>query len=279
MQITKVINNNVVVSLDKDGKEVVIMGRGLAFQRRAGQEIEEEKIEKIFRLESEDTLEQFKRLLEDLPLEYLQVSNEIISYAKEVLHTQLNHNIYLTLTDHISFAIDRHRKQQMVPNALYREVRRFYAAEFAVGMHALTLIREKVGVPFPEDEAASIALHIVNAEFDQKVSDTLSMTNMLQGMLRILERELQLPDNESLYMDQLSANLKFLAHRILRLPAPAGKRDLGFERLIQNHCPREYELAGRVRTYIREYCGRDMTDVEQVYLAIYIKNGNDTLQK
>lgn len=278
MRITRVINNNVVSSQDKEGKEVIIMGRGLAFQKKAGQTVDETKIEKIFRLESQDTMEQFKKLVENIPLEYLEVSNEIISYAKEKLGSQLNQSVYLTLTDHINFAMDRHKKNMLFQNALYHEIRRFYPEEFAVGMHALDLIEDKTGIRFPVDEAASIAFHLVNAEFSQTVSETWGMTRMLQDMMKILEEGLPRLPEESLYMDQLTTNLKFLVHRILLMPAFQGKDDLTFRDFIQNHCKKEYELAEKVRDYIRNAYQKDMTDSEQVYLAIHIKNVNDISQ-
>ena len=62
MKIDKVINNNVVSALDEQGKELVIMGRGSAFQKKAGQRLDEKRIEKIFRLESPDDLKHFKEL-------------------------------------------------------------------------------------------------------------------------------------------------------------------------------------------------------------------------
>ena len=46
MTIDKVLNNNVVISHDENGAEVVLMGRGLAFGRRAGDPVAAEKVEK-----------------------------------------------------------------------------------------------------------------------------------------------------------------------------------------------------------------------------------------
>ncbi|CDL07819.1 Beta-glucoside bgl operon antiterminator, BglG family [Klebsiella pneumoniae IS43] len=50
MQIAKVLNNNVVVVLDEHRREQVVMGRGLAFQKRPGDVLDDSKIEKSFRL-------------------------------------------------------------------------------------------------------------------------------------------------------------------------------------------------------------------------------------
>ena len=46
MKITKIINNNVVSSVDEQGREVVIMGRGIGFQRVPDDEIDQKKMEK-----------------------------------------------------------------------------------------------------------------------------------------------------------------------------------------------------------------------------------------
>ena len=41
MQITKILNNNVVVVIDDQQREKVVMGRGIGFQKRAGERIKE----------------------------------------------------------------------------------------------------------------------------------------------------------------------------------------------------------------------------------------------
>ncbi len=53
MKIAKILNNNVVVALDERGSEQVVMGRGLAFQKRAGDTLETALIEKVFALQND----------------------------------------------------------------------------------------------------------------------------------------------------------------------------------------------------------------------------------
>ena len=271
MIIGKIINNNVVSSWDEEGKEIIVMGRGLGFQKKAGQDVAEDGIEKIFRLESKDVRERFKDLLASMPLEYIQVSADIISYARKNLNTKLSQNVYLTLTDHIGFAIERFKDGMDFSDALYREIKRFYPQEFGIGMHALSLIEERTGIRLPDDEAASIAIHLVDAEFDIKVRDTWAMTNMIQDMMQILEKSLNLPPEDSLYRDRLASNLKFLAHRMLLLPPVEGREDYVFEEFVKNHCSGEYALAGKVKEHVKEQYGCEMTGEEQIYLALQLK--------
>ena len=79
----------------------------------------------------------------------------------------------MTLTDHIHFAIQRYEDHMNFPNPMLREVRLFYEKEFALGEYALGMIKQRLNISLPLDDAASIALHIVSAEFDTRVKDTL----------------------------------------------------------------------------------------------------------
>ena len=100
-------------------------------------------------------------------------------------------------------------------NALYTEVKIFYPQEFAVGKYALSLVRKELHVTLPEDEAASIALHLVNAQFDTSISETLRVTQVLHYVMEILDscKELVL-DPASPYYDEFIIHLKFLALRV-----------------------------------------------------------------
>ncbi|WP_245237620.1 CAT RNA binding domain-containing protein, partial [Paenibacillus ihuae] len=54
MKIAKVLNNNVVTVMDASQNELVIMGRGIAFKKHAGDYLDEDKIEKVFSLENKE---------------------------------------------------------------------------------------------------------------------------------------------------------------------------------------------------------------------------------
>lgn len=46
MVINKILNNNAVITFDDKGKEIIIMGKGIAYGKRKGDFIEENKITK-----------------------------------------------------------------------------------------------------------------------------------------------------------------------------------------------------------------------------------------
>lgn len=183
MKIDKVMNNNVVSSIDEDGQEIIVVGTGIGFQGKEGKVVDEKKIQKIFRLEDPKMIRKLKEILQDLPMEQFEISTAIIEHAKQSLGTELNENIYVTLTDHIHFAIQRYEDHMNFPNPMLREVRLFYEKEFALGEYALGMIKQRLNISLPLDDAASIALHIVSAEFDTRVKDTLKITEFLEDVM------------------------------------------------------------------------------------------------
>ncbi|MDZ5610796.1 CAT RNA binding domain-containing protein, partial [Bacillus pseudomycoides] len=126
MKIAKIINNNVISAFNDQNEELVVMGRGMGFQKKIGGAVDKDKIEKIFKLHNKDVSEKFKTLLYEIPIEYMEVSEEIITYAKEKLGKKLNESIYVSLTDHIHFAIERNKKGIDIKNALLWEIKRLY---------------------------------------------------------------------------------------------------------------------------------------------------------
>ena len=275
MRVNKVINNNIVSALDSEGKEIVVMGRGLGFGAKPGKEIPEAKIEKIFRLDSQNTMDRFKELLSNLPLEHIQVSAEIINYAKSVLNRSLNQNIYVTLTDHINFAIERFRKQMRFSNPLLSEIKAFYKEEYLIGEYAVALIEKESGIRLPIDEAGFIALHVVTAEYNTAMRETIDITNLIQNVVGMVRDYFHVGlDETSLNYQRFVTHLRFLAQRIVAGELLDGGNP-EFNRLISQMYPEEYACSLKIREHIKSVYSHDVTDEETAYLAVHIKRIRD----
>ena len=271
MKIAKIINNNVVSTCDEEGREIIVMGRGVGFKAKEGSTIDEEKVEKIFRLESQNTMDKFKELLVSLPMEHVQISAEIISYAKEVLNRPINPNVYITLTDHINFALERYKQKMMFSNPLIREVRSFYHAEYLIGEYAIAMIERGLGVKLPVDEAASIALHIVNAEYDAPMGDTIKITNLIQQVLEVVREYFSIElDEQSLSYERFITHLRFLAQRVFT-GEHMNLDNLEFQEVIDRLYPEEYACSQKIQALIKLQYRNQVTKEEVAYLALHIK--------
>jgi beta-glucoside operon transcriptional antiterminator len=271
MKIAKVINNNVISVMDDQNKELVIMGRGIAFQKRPGDVVEEAKIEKIFKLDNKDVSEKFKTLLYDIPLEYMEIAEGIINYAKETLGKKLNESIYVSLTDHIVFAIERSKKGLLISNALLWEIKRIYKDEFTIGLKAIEKINNKLGISLPEDEAGFIAMHIVNAELNEEMPNVVNITKLIQDVLNIVKYHFKIEiDEDSLNYFRFLTHLKFFAQRLFSGTSLTSKDDFLYEMMKEKYKD-TIVCVKKIKDYIKKEHGQDLTKEEMAYLAIHIE--------
>ena len=269
--IEKVINNNIISAYDESGAEVIVMGRGIGFKKKQGEVVPADQISKIFRIKSRTLTEQFKELLANMPLERVRISDEIISHAKDHLKLKLNQSIYVTLTDHINFAIERVSQGIEPQNALLWEIKRFYPQEFQLGIYALELIHDRLGILLPEDEAGFIALHFVNAEYGTDIRDAVKFPDQMQAIVDIVERDLGiLLDESSLHYERFMTHIKFLIQRIYRKELLSSE-DRELSLLMQRKYPREYQCSLKVAEYIMQATGSRLSEEEIMYLSVHIR--------
>lgn len=69
MKIVKVYNNNVVQALDSQGREIIVMGKGLGFQKKVDQCLDQDKIEKTFVLQGDTAETDLFHLYSQMPAE------------------------------------------------------------------------------------------------------------------------------------------------------------------------------------------------------------------
>lgn len=272
MKIDKVINNNLVRS-HKDGKEVLVMGKGLGFKKVKDDLIDEALIERIYVIEGKEKNSHLEQLISKIPYKYIQTTNEIITYASNSLGKNLDDSIWLGLIDHISFAIERAEKGIPVRNVLLWEISRFYNHEFLIGKEALRIINKRHGIELPDDEAGFIALHIVNAQMgdEAKMQETMHMTKTMQKILDIVKYHYGIQLNESsLHYERFVTHLKYFLQRLMK-----GKKiineDLGFIDVIRSKYPNEYNCAKRIEEYVNKEFKCELTEDELIYLAVHIR--------
>ena len=270
VKVLKVINNNVVSCIDDHGRETVVMGKGLGFRTKPGMELDASSAEKVFRMESQEQVKKLQDLISRIPAGLLELCTEIVDYAGSTLGRRLSESIYLTLTDHIQFAIERCRQNQNLQNALLTEVRVFYPEEFTIGCYALEQISGRIGLELPMDEAASIALHLVNAEYDRSMNATMRAAQVLHPMVQMLQSS-DLPlDVGSLPYNELLVHLKFMALEAFTAETREEKMSI-LPRTYLNSIPEAWNSAGKICQYLSRQSGRDISDAEAGYLAICIQ--------
>lgn len=269
--VRTVINNNIVSARNARNQEYILTGKGIGFKVRPGEEVDAEKIEKEYYLKSKNVTGKLYALLANTPDVYLDITDEIVEYAQKLLGKELDEIIYLNLISHISFAVSRIQQGILFDNTLLWEIKSFYPKEFEAGKLGLALIREKAGEELPEDEAGTIAMHIVNAEFDyQGTNDSYKMTVLIHKIINVVRYQYKMNfDEDSVHFVRFVTHLKFFAQRLFQ-DKMLDSDDRGLQEMIRIQYPEAYGCAQKIIRIVWEDYQIAVPEEEVVYLAVYI---------
>lgn len=273
MKIHKILNNNAVLSRSEDNREIIVTGKGIAFQKKTGDEIIFNSTCRVFVPESGEISQRYQQLIEEIPVEYINISEQIAEDARRTCNKKIFDTIYLTLTDHIYSVCERYKEGIRLKNDLYFEIRRLYKPEFAVGERAVELLNRTFQMDLLPDEAAFIAFHIVNSELNDEsaVTDMVEVTRVIQDILDTLAAGLPYQLLEDSYnYERFVSHLKRLAQRIVAREPLDGDSDdeLFFTMCIKN--PEAYGCIKKIKKLTAEKYRYDLGNEEQLYLLIHI---------
>lgn len=216
MKIIKIFNNNIVAALSKEYGEIIVTGSGIGFQKRAGDVLDENKIEKTY-LFHDKFKSRLEQTLAEVPIEYFEMADTIIKKASQELYVEFSDELFIAITDHISFAIKRFKENIILPNLLMSEIKTLYRNEYVVGLWAIDYVEKCTGIRLSDDEAGYIASHLVNFSLNYESNNAVKILSFTKDILSIIEKTMKvsLVETSNKY-SRLSIHLKFLAERIFR---------------------------------------------------------------
>lgn len=278
MRIKKVINNNLLCVVDDSGHEMIVSGKGIGYKRKFGERVDPSTVEKTYRMENREAQGRLRELVEQIPIQYLDLTQSLVDYYRQQVSQPLNESLVITLADHISFAIQRKEQGIEFRNPLADSIMLYYPTEYHLGQYGLQMIERTQKVKLHPDEASFIALHIVNAELNTNMSEMNDMTRLLDGCIRVTEFYYNVKfDRNSLDFSRFVVHLRYLVQRLYQkkcLEDTTNQQDILFRQLIQRNCREHYECSCRIAAYIESRYGTKISEEEKIYLTIHLKRLN-----
>ncbi|MBO0457643.1 PRD domain-containing protein [Enterococcus hulanensis] len=272
MKIVKPLNNNVVLAVNNSNEEVVLMGKGVAYQKKIGDTIDVEDAEKVFTLTNELVTQQLQELLTSLPPEYVMLADRVISHTKKVLNKELSESLYISLADHIFSSVQRFIGGVVTKNVMLWDIQRFYASEYQIGLLTLEWINESFKVQLPEDEAGLIALHIVDAELDTKESIANEVTQLIQEISNFVRYHFKMDFSlDSVSYFRFVTHLKFFAKRFFSMDKQPAETDPDLFSLVTAKYPDAFECVKKIEEFLLRKYHFTITEDDQLYLTIHIE--------
>lgn len=279
VRITRLINNNVVFSQNARGEEIIVFGKAIGFGKKSGDLIENSAIIKIFEAISAKEKKFLSNLVEDINPIYIDVASKIISLFETKLKVKVNDMMLISLSDHLSNAVENKKEGFELPLDILQAVKSIYPQEFLVAKNGIKIVLNDTGVQLSEDEAGYIVLHYINSQGKSFRSDAKYRLRLQEKIINDIEIELKLSlDRNSLYYTRFLTHLSFLAARIHDhelLPCD----DTKLYSMFLEQYPRVKNCVEKCIETINEEFDVLINSEEKCYLAIHINNMIKALER
>ena len=271
-RVSKVLNNNTVISRDEDGNEIIVTGNGIGYGKHPGMMIDGSQIRNVYEPRSKAFLKRFEKMISEIPEVCFLEAEKIRDMAESDLKKRLNDNIILALADHIHFVITQYLNDETRAVLMNTEFQKIYAEEYEVAKKAVKMIEKDLDVKLTEGEVSAITFHLVNSEIGSSSNDAVKIAASVKDLLKIIRESFDLDeDDERIDYSRLIIHLKFFLKRVL---SDQTEENNDFGTLILN--PNEGSFAGisdclnRITAYMAETYSYQISEAERFYLLIHI---------
>jgi len=269
LNVKKVLNNNVLIADHAAYGEVVLIGKGIGFNRKKGDPIQNDIAEKMFVLKGEKEQEQYKNLLPFLNDDMSSIIISAIELIRERTNSFLNEHIHIALTDHILFAINRLMRGMEIRNPFLVETRTLYPFEYEVAREVVELINDHTEVNLPEGEIGFIALHIHSAMMNKDLSEINQHSQLIARLTGMIEQQLEVNiDRDSIDYVRLVRHIRYTIERVLK-----GERVEEPEKianLLKEEYPLCYNLSWKLIKMMQQTLKKPVHEAEAVYLTLHL---------
>lgn len=272
-RVLQSLNNNAALVKNERGEQAVVMGLGIAFQKRKGDLLRPEKVETVFSLHNEEAKENFLTLLKDIPLDFITASYSVIHYLVDHYHYPVQEYLYVTLTDHMRCSYQALLKGTYQESHL-PDMSGQYPLEYQMAQEALDLFRQKISEDFPQDEIGRIALHLINAK-GETLPDTHQEQELGKQIMEkveevLQERGIRRQKSNSNFYDRFMLHLSYFLSNLERGNEQAISLD-DLDQSIRKTHPQAYEIGSQIFTLIQEVVDQPIPNTERFYLVLHIQ--------
>ncbi|RDY69999.1 PRD domain-containing protein [Halobacillus trueperi] len=270
IKIKKVLNNNVVIASHPTYEEVVLIGKGIGFNRKKGDEISSEKADKTFLLSNEQEKEQYVSLLPYIDENLIDFMSDILHHVELRMGQELNQHIHVALTDHLAFAINRAKKDLQFSNPFLLEIESLYPKEYQIAMEVVTMIYDKMGIQFPEGEVGFIALHIHSAVTDKTLRELNRHNQLITHLVQLVEDTMDVQiDKKSVDYHRLVQHLHRAIDRVYQ-DEHVGD-EIRLANMLKEEYPVCYNLAWKLIKVMQKQLNKPVDESEAIYLTIHLQ--------
>lgn len=171
-RVIKPLNNNGLLALTEEGREVILLGKGIGFGKKSGERLGLLPQAKVYHLITDGESSALQRV-NGVDAHAVELAARVLDEARKSF-PDMAADILLPMADHIAMALERCRRGIRLPNPLQHDIMAMFPDEYRIAEQGIRAIEREDGVELPPEEAGYLSLHIHAGISEQNAGDSLT---------------------------------------------------------------------------------------------------------
>ena len=263
----KVFNNNVVLAQEEDGKQVVLISKGVGFGVKKGSLISADGDDKkvFYILDENVDASKIKRLSYDIE-QVEAVTRKIVELARFKLHIT-SEKLYDALYDHISFAIERLKMGLPIENPFITEIAIMCGSEYEVAAASAVLIKQYIDVDIGDAEKGFIALHLFSVRNDRHINTAMESVRVYNDAITLIGKRYRRNFDAK---SSICRSFLMSLNQLVNVAAKQKTMDMPIKQFVRGYMSDEYKLANEISALLRAKNGAELSEESKAFLAVDI---------
>lgn len=267
--VIKAINHNVLQVKNSLNEECIVFGKGIGFQKKAGDMINQSDVEKVYFTKDSKNRTIYQRLVEICDERLVTAVERAIDRVFAQLGVDPNENLRIALLDHLNFSIYRLNHGLSISNMFIDELQIMYEKEASIARSLMKEINDEMSIQLPESEIGFITLHIHASIKKEQASMSNLYFDIIAKSLSFLKTQYGIDyEQDQLKKVRLMTHLKFALKRAH--DQTLVRKEISLD--IKQSFPTAYAIALSLAEFIHSMYDIRFLDTEIGYLAIHIEH-------
>lgn len=266
MKIVHILNNSAAICLNNSSQSVVVIGKGITFNKKEGDDIDTSRIDRIYTHENDKII----HLINQIPDEYFDMTTVIIRYAERKLERPLADDAYFVLSDHIRGIMYRYKKNIRIPFGFLEQTELFYRNEYKIAEWIVDYLDAALNVDLPLDEIGFITIDMVNLGGNnnamEKLESIMEIVHLIEAQVNNTYPKI---NKDSFSYKRFLTHLEYYAFRFV---SNKEYKDSNIDFQFSDSFIHQTEhLIKSINSELQEKYGHSMDKLEKNYLLLHLQ--------
>ena len=267
-RIAKTLNHNSFIGVEEESnQEYLVMGKGIAFGKKAGQRMQPDGDARVYSLTEITERGNAKSIVKEVSPVSLELASAVLDQAEKEFG-KIDRSIVFPMADHLDFAIRRIQNGEQISNPLTDDIRVMFYKEYKVASCIQELLWGRLQIRIDEHEVGYLALHVHSAIEEEKVSQAMEVARAVRESISLVEHITGYTiDVMSLSYNRMMNHIRYMVARAVH----GEKLKVNINEYMSVKFPDAFQAAKQICEEMEKRLMLPMEEIEIGYLAMHME--------